>query len=74
MIDSLDRNHKLALLSELNVGKGKLLICSIDLPNLQQHPEARQFLKSIYSYMQSDAFSPQESLQAEDIQTILSGQ
>ena len=59
VIDGIDRNHKLGLIVETRVGPGKLLICTIDLPGLQEHPEARQLLASIQRYMASDAFSPQ---------------
>jgi hypothetical protein len=42
VIDNFARNHKLGLLFETKVGKGKLLVCASDLPALQAYPEARQ--------------------------------
>lgn len=62
MIDGFDRNHKLGLICEAKVGKGKLLICSIDLPGLQKHPEARQLLASMQDYMKTSAFNPTDEL------------
>ncbi len=58
VIDGFDRNHKLGLILETKVGKGRLLVCTIDLPGLQQHPEARQLLASIHRYVASPAFRP----------------
>ncbi len=58
VIDNFARNHKLGLLFELKVGKGKLLVCASDLPALQQHPEARQLLHSLLRYVGSDKFAP----------------
>lgn len=64
VIDNFDRNHKLGLIAETRSGKGKLLICSIDLPNLQKHPEARQLLHSLLRYVASDGFAPTHELDA----------
>ena len=58
VIDNLQRNHKLGLISEFRVGGGKLLICMAELPKLLQHPEAKQLYLSILSYMQSKDFNP----------------
>jgi hypothetical protein len=71
VIDGFDRNHKLGLISEVKVGKGRLLICSIDLPGLQEHPEARQLLSSLYRYAGSTAFDPQHALEPKAIRTML---
>jgi len=70
VIDGIDRNHKLGLILEAKVGKGKLLVCTIDLPGLQQHPEARQLLASIHGYMASKAFNPQHTLVPATIKSI----
>jgi len=71
MIDGFDRNHKLGLICEARVGKGKLLICSIDLPGLQAHPEARQLLASILGYMKSKAFDPAHELDPKVVRGIV---
>jgi len=62
VIDNFVRNHKLGLIFEGKVGKGKLLVCSIDLPGLQDKPEARQLLHNLLRYMDSKAFDPQAEL------------
>ncbi len=38
VIDNFTRNHKLGLIFETRVGKGKLLVCAIDLLSLQELP------------------------------------
>jgi hypothetical protein len=58
VIDNFDRNHKLGVLFEARVGPGKLLVCSIDLPALEEQPEARQLLSSLLEYMSSERFHP----------------
>ena len=43
-----DRNHKLGLVFEAKVGKGKLVVCSIGLrKDREQNPVARQMLHDI---------------------------
>ena len=66
-VDGFDRNHKLGLICEAKVGRGRLLICSIDLPGLQEHPEARQLMASLTRYAASGAFKPSAELDAEVI-------
>ena len=58
VIDNCERAHKLGAIFEVKAGPGKLLVCSIDLPNLQDKPEARQLLHSLVRYMNSDRFNP----------------
>lgn len=65
MIDNFVTNHKLGLISETKVGKGKMLICSIDLLGQQDKPEARQLLHSLLRYVSSEAFDPKTALNVE---------
>ena len=63
VIDNFARNHKLGNLFEARVGKGRLLVCTIDLASkLDERPAARQFLKSLYGYLASDRFQPAQQL------------
>jgi hypothetical protein len=71
VIDGIDRNYKLGLTCEANVGKGRLLICTIHLKDLQQHPEARQLLANLYRYAGSDDFNPRHDLEMSTLETIL---
>lgn len=63
VVDNFARNHKLGNLFEGRVGKGSLLVCTMDLPRVAaQQPEADQLLKSIYHYVASPAFQPSQAL------------
>jgi hypothetical protein len=59
LIDSWLVNRKLAALIEGKVGKGKIIITSIDLTNdLDKRPAARQLRYSLLKYATSSAFNP----------------
>jgi len=73
VIDNFVRNHKLGLISETKVGKGKMLICAIDLLGHQDKPEARQLLHSLLQYLGSAAFAPRAELDAELLKKLLPG-
>lgn len=61
VIDHPVRNDKLGAIMETRIGKGKLLVCMLDiLSNLETRPVARQLKYSILNYMNSSAFQPQE--------------
>ena len=72
VIDDWNTNRKLGLIFEAGVGRGKLLVCSIDLRgNLEKRPVARQMLHSLYQYMDSAAFAPSQSLDIELVRSLL---
>jgi hypothetical protein len=72
VIDDWNTNRKLGLLFEARVGKGKLLVCSMDLrSDLEHRPVARQMLYSLLDYMNRWAFSPKLKLDAESIRSLL---
>lgn len=70
VIDNVERNHKLGLLFEFKIGKGKLLVCMSDLRSIQDKPEGRQFYRSILDYMDSPAFTPSYTLSADDLKDL----
>jgi hypothetical protein len=70
-IDNFARNHKLGMVFETKYGKGSLLICAIDLLNLQDHPEARQLYYSILKYVKSEKFSPDKEISMEVLRKII---
>ncbi|MFY0654016.1 MAG: beta-galactosidase [Cyclobacteriaceae bacterium] len=70
-IDNFARNHKLGMVFETKYGKGSALVCAIDLPNLQDKPEARQLYYSILKYVKSDKFSPEKELGPNVLRNIL---
>ena len=73
VIDNFARNHKLGLLFETQVGQGKLLVFSSDLPSLQDYPEARQLMHSLLQYVDSVAFVPKAELDQALLEKLLPG-
>lgn len=74
VIDNFTRNHKLGLIFETRFGRGKLLVCAINLLKLQDHPEARQLYYSLLRYAASDAFAPEAALKPELLNKLLPGE
>jgi hypothetical protein len=70
-IDNFARNHKLGMIFETKFGKGRLLVCAIDILNLQEKPEARQLYYSMLKYVNSDRFSPQKEISKKTLNKIL---
>jgi hypothetical protein len=67
-IDDWNNARKLGLLFEVQVDKGKLMLCAIDIQNdLETRPVARQLRYSIISYMSSEKFDPQMRLSADEL-------
>jgi len=65
VIDDWNTNRRLSLVFEAKVGKGKLLVTGIDLKsNLNRRPVAKQMLRSLLKYMDSNAFAPRGSIDA----------
>ena len=52
----------MAQLFEARCGGGVILASSMGLQDLQQYPEARALLHSLYQYMDSESFAPQQEL------------
>ncbi len=64
-IDTWFVNRKLGMLLEVNVGKGKLMITSMDLTSdPESRPVAAQLYRSVLNYMQSDKFRPETTVSA----------
>jgi hypothetical protein len=72
VVDNFERNHKLGLIFEFAVGKGKILVCMSDLRSVQDKPEARQLYSSILKYMSSGKFNPSQNLTADDLNALFS--
>jgi hypothetical protein len=70
VVDNIERNHKLGLIFEFTVGKGKLLVCMSDLEAIQNKPEGRQFYISILKYMSSGEFNPSQAITAGELVSL----
>ena len=73
VIDNFVRNGKLGLIAETKVGKGKMLICAIDLLGHQDKPEARQLLHSLLRYAGSREFAPKGEIDGKLLKKLLPG-
>lgn len=73
VIDDWFKNRELGVLFEGKVGKGNLMVCSIDLDtDLDKRLSAAQFRQSILEYMVSDKFKPQYEIDLRLLQPIFS--
>jgi hypothetical protein len=72
VVDNIQRNHKLGLIFEFTVGKGKLLVCMTDLKAIQNKPEGRQFYSSVLKYMSSGKFNPPQVISQGELYSLFS--
>lgn len=62
---------RLGLVFEAKVGKGSLLVCSVNFDvDLESKPVIRQLKHSLLEYMNSDAFAPANRVKIESIQSM----
>ena len=71
VIDNVERNHKLGLVFEATVGKGKLLVCASDLDSVMEYPEGRAFRSALMDYMLSQDFAPKTLIIESDLISIV---
>jgi len=69
-IDTWFMNRRLALLFETKIGKGKLMVSSIDFERPESDAASDQLLFSIKKYMTSDDFEPENEIPLEKIEDI----
>ena len=70
-MDSYAYMRPMAQLFEARCGRGRVLVSSFGLQNLQQYPEARALLGSIYGYLASDAFAPCQRVEPELLRALV---
>jgi len=72
VIDDWFSNRQLALLFEVKVGKGKLMVSGIDFNSgIENRIEAQQLLYSIKNYMSGNAFNPTTEVELNAISKLL---
>jgi len=72
VIDNVERNHKLGLVFELQVGKGCLLLVMSDLERASEYPEGRQFYATVLNYMHSKDFAPTTTITPDLLRQLFS--
>ena len=73
VIDNIERNHKLGIVFEFRIGKGKLLVCTTDLNAIQGTPEGNQFRTALLRYAKSAQFQPDTALSWEELTGLFTG-
>lgn len=73
VVDNIERNHKLGLVFEFAVGRGKLLVCMFDLNAASEYIEGKAFRNALYRYIQSADFAPSENLTWEEMTKLFHG-
>ena len=72
IIDDWFQNRKQALLVELKVGNGNMIISGIDFhKNMENRIEGKQLLQSLKKYMVSTSFDPNVEMSVEEIRKLL---
>jgi hypothetical protein len=66
-IDDWNRNWKLGVIFECNVGAGRLLVSAINLDNERGGSELKQLRRSLLDYMGGEKFHPTATLTTEQI-------
>lgn len=70
VIDNIQRAHKLGILFEFKVGKGKLLVSTTRFDQIKNTPEGQQYYHAILKYALSDKFKPTTQLTEEELLTL----
>ncbi len=71
IIDDWFTNRPLAMIFEANTGKGKIIVCGVDLlTDADKRPEARQLMYSLKRYMTGKEFNPATFVEVEKIKGL----
>ena len=70
VIDDWTTNRKLAVLFEARVGRGRLLVCSVDLAQ-PDDPVRRQLRASLLHYMAGPRFAPEFGLTLDQVRSLM---
>ena len=74
VIDDWNTCRRLGLVFEARVGKGRLLVTSIDLTSdLADRPAARQMRRSLLQYAASKAFDPKHAVTLDQVRGLMKG-
>jgi beta-galactosidase len=69
-IDDWNRNWRLGVIFECNVGPGRLLVSAINLDNERGGSELQQLRRSLLDYMAGEKFNPTAALTPEQVSSL----
>jgi len=70
-IDTWFENRRLALAFEGKAGRGKLVVCSIDLEDItEERIVSKQLLFSVLKYMNSNKFNPRNEIDLDQVRNL----
>ncbi|MDD4637511.1 MAG: glycoside hydrolase [Bacteroidales bacterium] len=67
VVDNINRCHRLGLVFEFAVGKGKLLVCMANPEAIVQTVEGKQFYNSLIKYAESPYFQPSVNISGKEV-------
>lgn len=70
-LDSYAYLRPMAQLLEFRCGGGRVLFSTLGLQDLQEYPEARALLNSVYRYLESKDFAPGQELAPEELAELV---
>jgi len=73
VLDSYAYLRNMGMLMEFNCEKGKVLVSTMGLHELKKYPECRALLTSIYRYMDSEDFTPDQNISLNDLMSDFRG-
>lgn len=71
VMDSYAYLRNMGMLLEFNCLKGKVFISSMGLHDLMDYPECRALLSSIYEYISSEEFVPEQSIDFDELKKMI---
>lgn len=70
-IDNFERNHRLGNIFEICAGNGKLLICTANLPKIENSAPAKWLEYSILKYLITPDFKPNKEMTLKELKHML---
>ncbi|MBP3277576.1 MAG: hypothetical protein J6M44_01330, partial [Butyrivibrio sp.] len=67
VLDSYAYLRNMGMLLEFNCEKGRVFVSTMGLHRLKKYPECRALLTSIYRYMDSEDFTPDQNISLEEL-------
>ena len=71
VMDSYAYLRNMGMLLEFKCEKGRVLVSTMGLHKLKKYPECRALLTSIYRYMDSEDFTPDQNMSLEELARIV---